>query len=153
MYSPQLYIPSVEKIKLAKSRSDFEECHENIFVRFKTEHYENFDLCSMKHIREKTQQNYLEYLKQVYLFKLDNTDLTYPTNILYPDDKVDLREEPKTEIDNIILSGFVAHKNLRTVLFNYMTELENIKDKKRQRRLKHRQNKREKKGILTQTTE
>jgi len=153
MYSPQLYIPSVEKIKLAKSRSDFEECFENIFVRFKTEDYENFDVYSMQEIRKNTQQNYLEYLKQVYLFKLDNPDMSYPTNILYPDDEIERSGKPETEIENIIFSGFVAHKNLRTVLFNYMAELENIKDKKRQRRLKHRQNKREKKAISAQTTE
>ena len=153
MYSPQLYIPSVEKIKLAKSTSDFEECFENIFVRFKTEEYENFDLYLMQEIRQNTQQNYLEYLKQVYLFKLDNPDMSYPTNILYPNDEIERSGKPNSEIENIIFSGFVAHKNLRTILFNYMAELENIKDKKRQRRLKHRQNKREKKAISAQTTE
>ena len=145
MFSPQLYIPCEEKLKMLKKLEDFEECDKNIFVGFKMERVEDLDLEDLNTIRANTQKNYIQFLKKLYLYNLDNPKpIYYPLTIIHPDNEIEFSDDPTSELDRIIESGFVAHKNLRTVLFNYIAEMKKIKDKKRQRRLKYKQNKREK---------
>lgn len=143
MFSPQLYIPCEEKLKMFKKLEDFEECDKNIYVGFKMEQLGDLDLEDLNEIRENTQKNYIQFLKKLYLYKLDNP-ISYPITILHPNQEIEISDYPSSELDFIIQSGFVAHKNLRTVLFNYIFEMKKIKDKKRERRLQYKKNKREK---------
>jgi len=66
---------------------------------------------------------------------------------VYPNNVHKFAERPVTTLDTIIRSGLIAHKNLRIIVYNYMFELQKIKEKKRQRRLRYKKNRKEKKFI------
>jgi hypothetical protein len=143
---PEIYITCEKKMLELLQNQQFEECHENIFIRFKNEENLDLDLYTLQEIKQKTTKNFIEYLKELYLYKLDHQDIAFPTNIVYPN-MTEVTSRPVTTLDSIIRCGLIAHKNLRAIVYNYIWELEKIKDKKRQRRLRYKKNRREKKSV------
>ena len=116
MFSPQLYITSEDKVRNLKEKNDFEEDgDENIFVHFKNGIRENFDLIDLNEIKVLSDKNFSAFLKNLYIYKLDNKTVAYPINVMYPDDKVEFRGCPISLLDDIIHSGFLAHKILQRI--------------------------------------
>jgi hypothetical protein len=144
---PEIYIKCEKKILELLQNQQFEECLENIHIRFKNEENLELDFESIEKIKKKTTQNFTEFLKELYLYQVDHPDVVFPTTIVYPNNVHKFAERPVTTLDTIIRSGLIAHKNLRIIVYNYMFELQKIKEKKRQRRLRYKKNRKEKKFI------
>jgi hypothetical protein len=140
-----VYIPN--KIAVENSKNNFEECEKHILVRFTPDFSVDYDIVDLKEIQDNVQRNYVYYMKQFYLYKLSDPDCgVYPFDIHYPDETVCRSMRPKTHIEKLLMCGFIAHTNLRKVIYNYRVQMEEIQNKKRQRRTRHKKNKKEKRA-------
>jgi hypothetical protein len=141
----QVYVPSKELVLATKD--NFEECFKHIFVRFAGDTPYDWDMEAVKRIQLNARRNFTEFMQQYYLYKLENPEINYPFDIAYPDHVVETNhsQEPQTLIEHLLWCSYVAHRNLSKVIHNYVVELEDQKEKKRQRRLRHKKNIREKK--------
>ena len=144
----QIYIDNKELL-LAK-KDDFGECAKHIFVQFGGDDIpdQNWDIEVVKTVQHNVRENFVAFLKMYYMYKLvENPNLKYPLDISYPNglvDETDIYGDNLTPLENLLWCAYIAHRNLRKVLSNYVRELENHKEKKRQRRLRHKKNIREK---------
>ena len=148
----EVYIPDRENVLATKD--NLEECFKHIFVRFMPDVSWNWDITDVKKIQESVHNNYTDFMKMYYVFNLDNPQVGYPFNIAYPDAYTSKNDDnyiqfdmkdPTNLIENLLRCSFIAHSNLRKVTNNYVKELEQQTEKKRQRRLRHRENLRKKK--------
>ncbi len=81
---PEIYIKCEKKILELLQNQQFEECLENIHIRFKNEENLELDFESIEEIKKKTTQNFTEFLKELYLYQVDHPDVVFPTTIVYP---------------------------------------------------------------------
>ena len=144
----QVYVPQREVVLATKD--NLEECFKHIFVRFAPDVSWQWDISDVKKVQENVQNNFTDFMKMLYVFKIDNPEIGYPFTIAYPNATVETSvKDPENLIENLLHCSFMAHRNLRKVLNSYVQELENQTQKKRQRRLRHRENLRKKKLITS----
>jgi hypothetical protein len=141
----QVYIPNKEAV--LANKDNLEECFKHIFVRFAPDVSWDWDITDAKKIQINVEKNFTDFMKQYYLFTLDNPQIGYPFDIAYPNVTIEnnSQKDPENLLEHLLLCSFIAHRNLRKVINNYVKQIEMQTEKKRQRRLRHKENLKKKK--------
>jgi hypothetical protein len=145
--STQLVIPDKGVLENGFLSVD-EICSKYIHMRFpKHEYEEGYELHELKEIEQTIEANFSRFVKLHYF-----TTRNYEKDSCYKPYEVDYLDEmdegnwaTKSLDEKIIELGYKAHCNLHGLIRSYIFQVEQLKAKKRERRLKHKANIKEKK--------
>lgn len=142
----QLVIPDKSALETGLL-SDDEICSKHIHIRFPKYSEEAYELHELKGILKSIEDNFSQFVKLHYFSnrKKEKNSFFMPYDVDYLDSIDDCTFEIKSTCDRLTASGFKAHCNLLSLIKSYILHVEQIKAKKRERRLKHKENKKEKK--------